>query len=152
MKEFFAMCLLSMSCVPAFAQYPYQASLPYQGYQNGRPQLIPVASSQQYQQAPYSPYFPNQRPVDPSQPGMSSMPPGQYTLTNLSTGQAIYVTITPQGQMYTGGPAPADMSEAQQNAGCAIQPTQQLQQPQSKFGFLKGLLEDGIGAASSMGY
>lgn len=151
--KFALLTLLSLIvCAPVFAQYPYQASLPYQGYQNGRPQLVPVAPSGQYQQSPYSPYFPNQRPVDPSQQGMSSMPPGQYTLTNLSTGQAIYVTITPQGQMYTGGPAPADMAEAQQNAGGAIQPTQQLQQPQSKFGFLKGLLEDGMGAASSMGY
>jgi len=80
------------------------------------------------------------------------MTPGQYTLTNLSTGQAIYVTITPQGQMYTGGPAPSDMAQAQQNANSAIQPSQGVQQPSSKFGFLKGILEDGLGAASSMGY
>lgn len=152
MKYIIASLLSLVVCAPVFAQYPYQASLPYQGYQNSRPQFIPVAPSQQYQPAPYSPYFPNQRSVDPAQPGVSSMPPGQYTLTNLSTGQAIYVTITPQGQMYTGGPAPANMAEAQSNANSNIQPSQPLQQPQSKFGFLKGLLEDGIGAASSMGY
>lgn len=151
MKEFLVLGLLLLSCTPAFSQYPYQASLPYQGYQSGRPQFLPVGPAQPYQAQPYSPYFPSQR-VDPSQPGVSSMPPGQYTLTNLSTGQAIYVTITPQGQMYTGGPAPANMADAQQNANSTIQPSQPLQQPSSKFGFLKGLLEDGIGAASSMGY
>lgn len=151
--KFVVLTLLSLaSCVSVFAQSPYQASLPYQGYQNSRPQFLPVAPSQQYQPVLYSPYFPNQRPADPSQPGMSSMSPGQYTLTNLSTGQAIYVTITPQGQMYTGGPAPANMADAQQQASSQIQPSQSVQQPQSKFGFLKGILEEGLGAASSMGY
>ncbi|MBX9770671.1 MAG: hypothetical protein K2X29_04840 [Candidatus Obscuribacterales bacterium] len=148
MRYFLVVLLSLFPLVPVFAQYPYQANNSYQGYQSSRPQFIPVAPTQQYQ--PASPYFPNQ--VNPAQPGMSSLPPGQYILTNLSTEQAIYVTITPQGQIYTGGPAPTDMAQAQQYANSALQPSQQVQQPQSKFGFLKGLLQDGIGAASSMGY
>jgi len=151
MKHILVGILVALSCTPVSAQYSYQPNQPYLGYRSQSP-YVQSAPLQPYQPAPYSPYFPNQRPVDPSQPGMSSMTPGQYTLTNLSTGQAIYVTITPQGQMYTGGPAPSDMAQAQQNANSAIQPSQGVQQPSSKFGFLKGILEDGLGAASSMGY
>jgi len=95
----------------------------------------------QYNQQQYSPYFPEQQQANPSQPGMSSLPAGQYTLTNNGTGQAMSVTVTPQGQMYTGAASSSP-----------VQPSQSVEQPKSKFGFLKGILQEGLGAASSMGY
>jgi hypothetical protein len=105
---------------------PAGAQAQYQQPQFGQTQMAP----QQYGQMQFG-----QGQVDPSQPGNTTLAPGQYLLTNLSTGQSVYVIVTPTGQMFTQNP-PAVQGAGQQS----FQPQQPQQQPglgAALGGFLK---------------
>lgn len=125
------------SVMPAFAQGQYQSLPPVAPaiqaapYQSGNyaQQASPYQQAGYGQQASqYQNTAPAQYPqvqyqqgggqVDPSVPGNSSLTPGEYVMTNRTTGQNMYVTVTPTGQMYT-----QDAPPVQAAATPAIQPS-----------------------------
>lgn len=108
---------------------PAGAQAQYQQLQFGQTQMAP----QQYGQAQFG-----QPQVDPSQPGSTTLAPGQYLLTNLSTGQSVYVIVTPTGQMFTQNPP------AMQGTGQQALPPQLPQQQPGLGSALSGFLKQGM--------
>lgn len=79
--------------------------------------------------------------------GTSTLPAGQYLMSNLATGQSLFVVVNPQGQMLGQDPRALQVS-IQPAAGAPIGSTQPTGQPavqgNTGTGGFGGLLKQGL--------